>query len=74
MTYLKLPWRPLIAVEGSTLYDPNDEYKIVRHVESWNISPLETVGQIFTPGSKRPSEYLRNNCRWLQICNKLLPV
>ncbi|XP_074311471.1 uncharacterized protein LOC141647248 [Silene latifolia] len=55
-TYLKLPWRPLIAVEGSTIYDLNDEYKIVRHAESWNISALEAVGQIFTPGSRRSSE------------------
>ncbi|XP_074311474.1 uncharacterized protein LOC141647250 isoform X2 [Silene latifolia] len=55
-SYLKLPWRPLIAVEGSTIYDLNDEYKIVRHAESWNISALEAVGQIFTPGLRRPSE------------------
>ncbi|KAH9621906.1 hypothetical protein KSS87_003960 [Heliosperma pusillum] len=55
-TYLKLPWRPLIGVEGSTTYDLNYEYKIVRHVESWNISALEAVGQIFTPGSRRPSK------------------
>ncbi|XP_021742291.1 uncharacterized protein LOC110708468 isoform X2 [Chenopodium quinoa] len=53
-TYLKLPWRPLIAIEGSTTYDLNDEYKIVRHLERWNVSALEAVGQIFTPGFRRP--------------------
>ncbi|KAI3898320.1 hypothetical protein MKX03_002977 [Papaver bracteatum] len=46
-TYLRLPWRPLISIEGSTVYDLNDEFKIFRHCESWNISALEAVGQIF---------------------------
>lgn len=55
-TYLKLPWRPLIAIEGSTIYDLNDEYKIVRHVERWNVSAVDAVGQIFTPGFRKPLE------------------
>ncbi|KAL9235110.1 hypothetical protein vseg_009903 [Gypsophila vaccaria] len=55
-TFLKLPWRPLIAVEGKTIYDLNDKFKIVRHSESWNITALEAVGQIFTPGFRRPSD------------------
>uniref|UniRef100_A0A803KPM3 Uncharacterized protein n=2 Tax=Chenopodium quinoa TaxID=63459 RepID=A0A803KPM3_CHEQI len=53
-TYLKLPWKPLIAIEGSTTYDLNDEYKIVKHVERWNVSAVEAVGQIFTPSFRRP--------------------
>ncbi|XP_010674840.2 uncharacterized protein LOC104890919 isoform X6 [Beta vulgaris subsp. vulgaris] len=52
-TYLKLPWRPLIAIEGSTIYDLNDKYKIVRHVERWSVSAVDAVGQIFTPGFRR---------------------
>ncbi|KAJ8452489.1 hypothetical protein Cgig2_000078 [Carnegiea gigantea] len=55
-TYLKLPWRPLIAIEGSTMYYLNDEYKIIRHVESWSVSALEAVGQIFTPGFRKPRD------------------
>ncbi|XP_034705853.1 uncharacterized protein LOC117929619 isoform X1 [Vitis riparia] len=55
-TYLKLPWRPLISIAGSTVYDLNDEFKIVRHAESWNISALQAVGQIFTPSLRRLSE------------------
>lgn len=55
-TYLKLPWRPLIAIEGSTMYYLNDEYKIIRHVESWSVSALEAVGQIFTPGFRKPCD------------------
>ncbi|KAG7580715.1 NTF2-like domain superfamily [Arabidopsis suecica] len=47
-TYLKLPWRPLISINGSTVYDLDRDFKIVRHVESWNVSALEAVGQIFT--------------------------
>lgn len=49
-TSLKLPWQPLISVDGKTVYDLDEQLKIVKHVESWNISALEAVGQIFTPG------------------------
>ncbi|XP_038715260.1 uncharacterized protein LOC120008942 isoform X1 [Tripterygium wilfordii] len=48
-TYLKLPWKPLISIDGSTVYELDDEFKIVRHAESWNVSALEAIGQIFTP-------------------------
>ncbi|OVA05458.1 Protein of unknown function DUF2358 [Macleaya cordata] len=27
-TYLRLPWRPLISIEGSTVYDLDDEFKV----------------------------------------------
>ncbi|CAN6171342.1 unnamed protein product [Urochloa humidicola] len=46
-TYLRLPWRPLIAIRGNTTYDLNDDYKVVRHSESWDVSALEAIGQIF---------------------------
>ncbi|KAL5768289.1 hypothetical protein ACOSP7_014845 [Xanthoceras sorbifolium] len=50
-TYLKLPWRPVISIDGSTIYELNDEFKIIRHAESWNVSALEAIGQIFTPSN-----------------------
>uniref|UniRef100_A0A1D1YBZ4 UPF0173 metal-dependent hydrolase STK_14180 n=1 Tax=Anthurium amnicola TaxID=1678845 RepID=A0A1D1YBZ4_9ARAE len=46
-TYLRLPWRPLISIGGTTTYDLDDQFKIVRHVERWHVSALEAVGQIF---------------------------
>lgn len=55
-TYLKLPWRPLICIDGSTIYELDDEFKIVRHAESWNVSALEAIGQIFTPRFGRPND------------------
>ncbi|XAR63620.1 hypothetical protein NMG60_11023627 [Bertholletia excelsa] len=55
-TFLRLPWRPFISVNGSTTYDLDDRFKIVRHAESWDISALQAVGQIFTSSSGRPSE------------------
>ncbi|XP_055816909.1 uncharacterized protein LOC129886297 isoform X2 [Solanum dulcamara] len=55
-TSLKLPWQPLISVDGKTVYDLDEQLKIVKHVESWNISVLEAVGQIFTPGLRRSVE------------------
>ncbi|KAK3019454.1 hypothetical protein RJ639_005138 [Escallonia herrerae] len=55
-TYLKLPWRPLISVDGSTTYELDDEFKVIRHAESWNVSALEAVGQIFTPSDGKHGE------------------
>ncbi|KAI0498006.1 hypothetical protein KFK09_021247 [Dendrobium nobile] len=55
-TYLKFPWRPFISILGTTTYDLNEEFKIVKHSESWNISPLEAIGQIFTTGSGQVDE------------------
>ncbi|GMG99621.1 hypothetical protein Nepgr_001461 [Nepenthes gracilis] len=55
-TYLKLPWRPLIIIDGSTVYDLDDEFKITRHSERWNVSAVEAIGQIFTPSSARPND------------------
>lgn len=35
-TWLNLPWRPLISIEGTTRFTLNGESnKVVRHVESW---------------------------------------
>ncbi|PON73889.1 hypothetical protein PanWU01x14_054390 [Parasponia andersonii] len=48
-TYLKLPWRPLISINGSTIYELDGELTIVRHAESWGVTALEAVGQIFIP-------------------------
>lgn len=53
-TYLKLPWRPFINVIGATEYSLNAEAnQIVRHIESWNITPLQAIKQIFTPAASR---------------------
>ncbi|XP_039140922.1 uncharacterized protein LOC120278083 isoform X1 [Dioscorea cayenensis subsp. rotundata] len=49
-TYLNFPWKPLISIKGTTTYDLDKEFKIVRHAESWNISALEAVRQIFKAG------------------------
>ncbi|XP_021891202.1 uncharacterized protein LOC110809630 isoform X2 [Carica papaya] len=56
-TYLKLPWRPLISIDGKTVYDLDSKFKIVRHAESWNVSALQAIGQIFTPSFGRPAYY-----------------
>ncbi|CAA0829190.1 Uncharacterized conserved protein (DUF2358 [Striga hermonthica] len=52
-TYLKLPWTPLVSVDGKTIYDLDEEFRIIRHVERWNISALEAIIQIFTPNFGR---------------------
>ncbi|KAG2491666.1 hypothetical protein HYH03_010035 [Edaphochlamys debaryana] len=53
-TGLKLPWRPLVDIEGATEYTLNQESnRIVRHVEFWAVSGTEAVLQIFRPGPRR---------------------
>ncbi|KAG2433404.1 hypothetical protein HXX76_008462 [Chlamydomonas incerta] len=55
-TILKLPWRPLIDIDGATEYTLNGESnRIVQHVEFWSISGTEAVLQMFRPsGTKAP--------------------
>ncbi|KAG5232608.1 Adenine phosphoribosyltransferase protein [Salix suchowensis] len=50
------PMEPLISIDGSTVYELDNKLKIVRHAESWNVSALEAIGQIFTPSFDRPGE------------------
>jgi hypothetical protein len=42
-TSLKLPWRPHIFVNGTTEYSIDSNFQIVRHVERWDISPVQAV-------------------------------
>eukprot|EP00252_Welwitschia_mirabilis_P022078 TRINITY_DN5858_c0_g1_i1.p1 TRINITY_DN5858_c0_g1~~TRINITY_DN5858_c0_g1_i1.p1 ORF type:complete len:194 (+),score=34.52 TRINITY_DN5858_c0_g1_i1:36-617(+) len=46
-TRLKLPWRPLISLEGFTIYDLDANLKIINHTETWNMSAFDAVKQIF---------------------------
>lgn len=41
-TGLKLPWKPRVFVNGTTDYDLVD-FRIVRHVERWDIDPRQAV-------------------------------
>lgn len=53
MTGLKLPWRPYIDIEGTTRYVLNEERNaICQHIEAWNITGLEALLIVFTPGRK----------------------
>lgn len=50
-TVLRLPWRPLIDIEGATEYTLNEESnRIVRHVEFWSVSGTEALLQLLRPG------------------------
>ncbi|KAL2650481.1 hypothetical protein R1flu_018609 [Riccia fluitans] len=51
---LALPWKPILAASGSTEYFFSKESgKIIKHVESWDISPADGVRQLFKPNPKK---------------------
>ncbi|GAX75988.1 hypothetical protein CEUSTIGMA_g3431.t1 [Chlamydomonas eustigma] len=53
-TSLRLPWQPFISIGGSTEYTLNeDKNKVLRHVESWDVSGLQALLQILIPGDFR---------------------
>ncbi|KAL4572875.1 hypothetical protein LXL04_019663 [Taraxacum kok-saghyz] len=49
-TYLKLPWRPLILIDGITFYALDNQFRIVKHVESWSVNlryfPFSYIGLV----------------------------
>ncbi|KAL4573515.1 hypothetical protein LXL04_020324 [Taraxacum kok-saghyz] len=47
-TYLKLPWRPLILIDGITVYDLDNQFRIVKHVESWSVNLRLSISAIST--------------------------
>ncbi|KAJ7571031.1 hypothetical protein O6H91_01G146000 [Diphasiastrum complanatum] len=50
---LALPWRPILAATGSTQYYFNKlSGKIYRHVEMWDISPVDGLRQLVKPNPK----------------------
>eukprot|EP00850_Spirogloea_muscicola_P017585 SM000152S01573 [mRNA] locus=s152:302099:303317:- [translate_table: standard] len=52
-TYLAFPWRPLIAVKGSTDHTLDDQgVKVVGHEEVWEISALDAILQMFVPSDQ----------------------
>ncbi|CAM6105128.1 unnamed protein product [Calypogeia fissa] len=54
---LALPWRPILAASGSTEYFfSNDSGKIYKHIETWDISPMDGLRQLFKPNPRRKAE------------------
>eukprot|EP00897_Mesotaenium_endlicherianum_P001101 jgi/Mesen1/10992/ME000097S10568 len=55
-TYLKFPWRPLIDIDGSTKHSLDETNTkasaVVRHVESWGVSAIEALGQMFVASDR----------------------
>jgi len=48
---LKLFWRPVIDIEGATVYELGDDNtRIESHVEEWEIPGWQAILQIFTTG------------------------
>lgn len=48
-----VPWQPQISVPGWTEYRLNDEGKIIAHIDHWNCSRLEVLGQVFGLGTRK---------------------
>eukprot|EP00903_Cladosiphon_okamuranus_P009328 g8897.t1 len=52
---LGLPWKPTLAAAGGTEFFFNkDSGRIERHVESWEIEPIDALKQLIRPGRKKP--------------------
>ncbi|EPS68739.1 hypothetical protein M569_06031, partial [Genlisea aurea] len=49
-THLRFPWKPLICIDGRTVYSLDEELRVVKHVEYWNKSAIDAIIQIFIPG------------------------
>eukprot|EP00897_Mesotaenium_endlicherianum_P009765 jgi/Mesen1/8817/ME000053S08226 len=50
---LGLPWRPILAASGGTEhYFSKDSGKIYKHVENWDISPVDGLKQLVKPNPK----------------------
>ncbi|MEM6839317.1 MAG: DUF2358 domain-containing protein [Cyanobacteria bacterium P01_C01_bin.120] len=41
------PWRPSVAIPGWTEYQLNDAGQIVSHIDTWNCSRWQVLGQVF---------------------------
>ncbi|CAM9136924.1 unnamed protein product [Hapterophycus canaliculatus] len=53
---LGLPWKPSLAAAGGTEFFFNqDSGRIERHVESWEIKPIDALKQLIRPGRKKRS-------------------
>eukprot|EP00752_Nemacystus_decipiens_P016453 g14708.t1 len=51
---LGLPWKPSLAAAGGTEFFFNqDSGRIERHVESWEIEPIDALKQLIRPGRKK---------------------
>ncbi|GIL87599.1 hypothetical protein Vretimale_14712 [Volvox reticuliferus] len=61
-TLLRLPWRPLIDIDGATEYTLNPESnRVVRHVESWGVSGTQALLQMLRPSRSSSSSSSSNN-------------
>ena len=49
---LKLPWRPVLASSGYTEHEFDDQLKMRRHYEYWNVQPGKAVRMLVTPQVK----------------------
>lgn len=46
-TVIKLPWRPLVDIGGSTEYILNEDgHRIEEHIESWKVSGTRAILQL----------------------------
>ncbi|GJP56932.1 hypothetical protein CLOM_g15984, partial [Closterium sp. NIES-68] len=51
---IRLPWRPLVDINGSTVHTLNGAAtKVVSHVEAWEVSAFDAIKQLFRPGPNR---------------------
>ncbi|KAI7845986.1 hypothetical protein COHA_000531 [Chlorella ohadii] len=51
--YVRLPWAPFVAVNGTTTYTLNEqENQIVSHVEAWDVTPGQALLLLLKPSEQ----------------------
>ncbi|PRW59024.1 SOUL heme-binding [Chlorella sorokiniana] len=62
---LDLPWRPRLAAAGGTTHVFDEDNRVVKHVESWDVDPARVVRSLLKPSAKVPTTFAEVLCQSL---------
>lgn len=48
-SYLKLPWRPILAAAGETTHYLDEQFQTILYQERWKSKPFEVIKRLFVP-------------------------
>ncbi|KAI7841313.1 hypothetical protein COHA_004932 [Chlorella ohadii] len=62
---LDLPWRPRLAAAGGTTHVFDEDNRVVKHIESWDVDPARVVRSLLKPSAKVPTTFAEVLCQSL---------